>query len=49
MEDVKEHIMIGLGFNFIGGGFNPCFNGRCKRTPPIAPLLKIAGLFQSLF
>ncbi len=38
MEDVKELLMIMIKLNqFIS--FNPCFNGRCKRT---ALLIKTA-------
>mgnify|MGYP001004229537 CR=1 FL=1 len=31
MEDVKEPSDQGIEINF-SSGFNPCFNGRCKRT-----------------
>ena len=32
MEDVKEHGCIEYGKLDYLIGFNPCFNGRCKRT-----------------
>ena len=31
MEDVKEHV-DNSRFGVIANCFNPCFNGRCKRT-----------------
>ncbi len=31
MEDVKEQ-ELGILLDQFGKGFNPCFNGRCKRT-----------------
>ncbi len=34
MEDVKEHF-LGITYPAKKPGFNPCFNGRCKRTPPL--------------
>ena len=32
MEDVKEHDISHAEFVRIEDSFNPCFNGRCKRT-----------------
>ena len=50
MEDVKErgnNNYITLGFS---ERFNPCFNGRCKRTLIILITKKYSNFqFQSLF
>ncbi len=32
MEDVKEHSHTNCRSGRFGNSFNPCFNGRCKRT-----------------
>ena len=48
MEDVKERARAFLK-HLADGCFNPCFNGRCKRTFCLDCPVWIAFMFQSLF
>ena len=48
MEDVKEHHIDARTYGMLLC-FNPCFNGRCKRTPKLKCYKFHAKMFQSLF